>query len=269
MLDAARHRLRFTLLVLLAALACACTSDPQLPGQQLRQVLAPGGKLRVGLYPGTPTSIIVDSGTAAARGVGHDLGRALAQRLGVEFEPVVFAKNLDVLEALKAGRVDVAFTNASAERAKEMDFTAPYLEIELGFLVPRASPIAALDEVDRPGTRVGVTARSSSDATLSRDLRQARVVRAATVKAGVEMLANNQLDAYATNKSTLFEMAAELPGARVLDGRWGVERHALALPKGRDAGLPFARSFVEAAKTEGLVRAAVARAGLRGAIDAP
>ena len=49
------------------------------------------------------------------------------------YEPVVFSKNAEVLEAVKTAQVDMAFTNASAERAKDMDFGPPYLEIELGY----------------------------------------------------------------------------------------------------------------------------------------
>jgi polar amino acid transport system substrate-binding protein len=123
-----------------------------------------------------------------------------------------------------------------------------------------------LADVDKPGMRIGVTEHSSSDAVLSRELKNATVVRTKTVKAGAEMLAQGQLDAYATNKATLFEMADSVPGARVLDGRWGLERHAIGVPKGRDAGLPFLRKFAEDVKAEGLVKAAAQRAGLRGAL---
>jgi polar amino acid transport system substrate-binding protein len=91
-------------------------------------------------------------------------------------------------------------------------------------------------------------------------------VRSVTLKDGIAMLADGRIDAYATNKATLFEMADSLPGSRVLDGRWGLERHAIAIPKGRDAGLPFLRAFTEDIKAQGLVKAAASRAGLRGAI---
>jgi polar amino acid transport system substrate-binding protein len=72
------------------------------------------------------------------------------------------------------------------------------------------------------------------------------------------------VDAYATNKANLFEMSDALPGSRVLDGRWGLEHLAMALPKGRDAGLAYLRTFVEEAKSEGLVARAAARVALRG-----
>jgi len=267
--SALRHqwRTRVLLLASAAALLAGCATGVLAPTPETRQILAPSGKLRIGLYPGTPTSILPGRAPTEARGVGHDLGKEMARRLGVPDEVVVFSNNAEVLAAITSGKVDVVFTNASAARAKEMDFTAPYMEIELGYLVPRGSPISSLAEVDRPGVRVGVTEKSSSDATLTRDLKQAVVVRAPTVKAGAGMLATGKIDAYATNKATLFEMSGELPGSAVLAGRWGVERHAIAIPKGRDQGLPFANKFAEDVKSEGVVKAAAAKAGLRGLVE--
>ena len=247
---------------LVAAGACAAgAADPD-----VQKVLAPTGKLRVGLYPGTPTSILPDSSSGGPRGVGYDLGKEFARRLGVPYEPVVFSRNAEVLEAVKTAQVDMVFTNASAERAKDMDFGTPYLEIELGYLVPQKSAILTPADVDKPGVRVGVTRGSSSDGVLSRDLKSAEIVRAATVGAAADMMAAGQLDAFATNKATLFEIAEKVPGARVLDGHWGVERHAIAIPRGRDQGRAFVEKFTRDAKSEGLVEAAVARAGLRGAM---
>jgi polar amino acid transport system substrate-binding protein len=232
----------------------------------VRQILAPTGVLRAGLYPGTPTSILPDPKSGGPRGVGYDLGKEFARRLGVPFEPVVFARNAEVLEAAKTGKVDVVFTNASAARMRDMDFGPPYLEIELGYLVPQGSTLAKPADVDASGIRVGVTTGSSSDAALTRDLKNAEVVRAATFDVAISMMSAGALHAYATNKATLFEMAEKLPGSKVLEGRWGVERHAIAIPKGRDQGMAFVRTFTESAKSEGMIKAAIARAGLKGAV---
>ena len=204
-----------------------------------------------------------------ARGVGHDLGRELARRLAVPFEPVVFPKNADVLAAVKSGQVDVTFTNATAARAKDMDFSAPLLEVEQGFLVAPASPVAALAEVDRTGMRVGVSEGSTSESVLSREFRHAVIVRAPTIKDAIGMLSAGKLDAFATNKAILFEMSDDLPGSRVLDGRWGLERFAFGIPKGRDQGLDFMNRFVQEANAEGLVTRAVDRTGLRGTLAVP
>lgn len=260
--------MRISWLPLLWVLASALSSGADTTSYvsaELRHTLAPTGALRVALYTGTPTSLV---GEHDRRGIGYELGRKLARRLGVPFQPLVFPKNADVLDAIKTGRADVAFTNATAERAQDMDFTAPYLIIELGYLARDGGPVAELADVDRPGVRVGVTANSTSNALLKRTLKYAQVVRADTVAIGIRMLAAGTIDVYATNKATLFEMAGKLHSARVLDGSWGAERHALGLPKGRELGLPFVRAFIADAVATGFVKAAMNRAGLQGAVVA-
>ena len=83
-----------------------------------------------------------------------------------------------------------------------------------------------------------------------------------------QMLGASPIDAYATNKAILFQMSDQSSGSRVLDGRWGVELFALAIPKGRGAALESVQVFVDAAKSEGLVERAAARAGMRGIVNA-
>ena len=61
------------------------------------------------------------------------------------------------------------------------------------------------------------------------------------------MLERRELDLFATNKPTLFQMSDQMPGARVLDGRWGVEHIAIAIPRGRKAALERA-SFAASSK---------------------
>lgn len=262
-------RLRASILppmALALALVAACASVATAPSPEAQRSLAPTGKLRVGLYPGTPTSIIGDPASGAAKGVGFDLGRELARRAGVPFEPVVYPKNADVLAAVKSGAVDMAFTNATPPRMKDMDFSPTVLQVEQGYLVPRGSSITEPADVDRPGIRVGVSEGSTSEATLSREFSNAAVVRTPSLKAAVEMLAAGKLDAFATNKATLYEMFDDLPGSRVLAGRWGLENFAIAIPKGREVAMPYVARFVADAKAEGVVARAVARAGLRGTV---
>ena len=242
----------------------ATAADPE-----PRAILAPTGVLRAALYTGTPTSILPDRASGGPRGVGYDLGKELAKRLGVPYAPVVFSKNADVLAAIKDGTADVAFTNSSsASRAKDMDFGPPFMDVELGYLVPKGSALATVADVDASGHRVGVTAGSSSQATLTREFKKAEVISATNFDAGIEMMSAGKLDAYATNKASLFEMTEKLPGSKVLEGRWGVEHFAVAVPKGREQGMAFLRQFTLEVKSEGLVSAAITRAGLRGAVTA-
>ena len=63
-------------------------------------------------------------------------------------------------------------------------------------------------------------------------------------------------------------MSDQMPGARVLEGRWGVEHIAIAIPRGRKTALEVVRRFVEDVQSSGLLAEAVERAGLRGLASA-
>jgi polar amino acid transport system substrate-binding protein len=230
-----------------------------------RQSLAPSGKLRVGVYPGSPYSMVRDPVSGEMKGIAVELGKALAMRLSVPYEQVEFPRPAEIYEALKAERIDMTIVNATPARADQFAWSQPLLLIELGFLAAAGLPVTTTPaDVDRPGMRVGVTQGGTMNSTLVRELKNATVVPAATLKDGIEMLAQHKIDAYATNKANLFEMSDALPGSRVLDGRWGLEHLAIAIPKSRDAELAHVRAFVADAKSEGLVARAAVRVALRG-----
>jgi polar amino acid transport system substrate-binding protein len=251
--------------ILAALLLAACATGAVRPDPAARDSLAPTGKLRVAMYPGSPTSMVKDA-SGETKGVTWDLGQSLAARLGVPFEPVVFARPAEVIEGLKAGKADVTFTNASPARAKEVDFTPPLLAVEQGFLVPAGSPLARVEEVDRPGRRVGVTTGSTSEGVLTRSAKNLTLVRAPNLKDAAQMLTDGRIEAFATNKAILSELADQLPGSRILEGRIGLEHMALGIPKGRDAGMAYLRRFAEEAVADGSVERAVKRAGVRGTV---
>jgi polar amino acid transport system substrate-binding protein len=210
--------------------------------------------------------VVTDAASAEHKGVGYDLGRELSARLGLPFEPVIISRPAEFIEALKAGKVDVVFMNATPVRAKDVDFTPTVLDIEQGLLVRGNSPASVLAEADRAGMRVGVSAGGTSEAILSGYLKKATVVPIATIKSAIEQLLAGKLDAFASNKAVLLEMTNELRDSRILDGSYGVEHMALAIPKGRDQGMVYLRQFLEEARSGGLVQRSAARAGLRGAV---
>lgn len=233
---------------------------------QARQVLAPTGKLRVGLYLGGPTNFIRGATPGEHRGVGYDLGGKLSALLDVPFEPVVHPNAADVVEGLKSGRLDVAFLARTPERERDFLLSRPILMIEHGFLVPPDSVVTSLAEVDRPGIRIGTPQGGSVNVVISGYIRQATIIPVPGLAAAGKMLASGQLDIFAANKANLFELADTLPGARVLDGRFGVDEITIAIPRDREATSPYLEKFVGYAKSVGMIDTAIRRSGLRGAL---
>ena len=162
------------LIVRVAVAAAIMASAPAAArAQNAREVLAPKGKLRVGAYLGSPLSMVRDSKTGEIHGLSIDLGKELAKRLDVPFEQVNYQRIADVLDGMKAGDVDFTVSNATPARAVDVAFSQTLLSIELGYLVPAASPIATISDLDKPGIRVGVTKGSTSETTLPKILANA------------------------------------------------------------------------------------------------
>src|SRR6476659_8043999 len=162
--------------VLVAFLIAACAGMASGPGPEEREALAPTGKLRVALYLGAPASIVRGATLDESKGVGFDLGKELARRIGAPFEPVVYPSPGAIMGGLKSGEWDVTFFGPNSEREAILNFTPAFLVIEHGYLVAAGSPIATIDAVDRPGIRIGAPQGGSVNAFLARTVKNATVV---------------------------------------------------------------------------------------------
>jgi polar amino acid transport system substrate-binding protein len=253
----------------LFALFVACPTAHSDSGEAVRKALAPTGNLRVGLIS-VPVHAVRDPYSGELRGVSHDLGRELAMRLGVPFEPIVYPNPTAYLAAGQSGGWDIGSLGVLPERQASFDFAQPHLDVEYGYLVTDKTRIASVADVDRPGVRVGLVERSASDVLLTNVLQHASIVRGRDLTALIDMVTMGEADVIAAQKTNLLNIAPRVPASRVLDGRPGSEQQAMAIPKGRDAvGLEFVRSFVQDAKDSGLVQRAIERAGIRGVLVAP
>jgi polar amino acid transport system substrate-binding protein len=201
--------------------------------------------------------------------VSVDLARELGRRLGLPVDLVAYDAAGKVVEAVKTGAWDVAFLAVDPERAGEIAFTAPYVVIEGTYAVPADSPLRAIEDVDRDGVRIAVGARSAYDLYLTRTLKHARLVRAPTSPAAIELFQREGLEAVAGVKQPLVQLAKSNPGVRVIEGRFMAIEQAMGTPRDRDSAARYLRPFVEEMKASGFVAAALERSGQRDATVAP
>jgi polar amino acid transport system substrate-binding protein len=230
----------------------------------VRLQLAPTGKVRVGINYGNPVLATRDPGSGELRGVAVDLAHELGTQSGLPIEVVAFESAGKMFEAVKTGEWDVAFLAIDPGRADEIDFTAPYVEIEGTYLVPSGSPVSTIADVDRNGVRIGVSAKSAYDLFLSRSLQHAELIHAPDPNAAFELIVTGRVDVVAGVKQHLVANAKKLPGSRVLDGRFMAIQQALGIPKGREDAAAYLRKFIEDAKASGFVARAIDKAGVRG-----
>lgn len=264
-------RIVAALLVAVLQVAVAFTTGAVAQGAPAEAIaaLAPTGKLRVAVNYGNPVLAQKDPASGEPRGVSPDLAKELGRRLGVPVDFIVFDAAGKVFEAVKRGEIDLVFLAVDPVRGAEIDFSAPYVEIEGVYLVPDASPLKALEEVDRAGVRVAVARGSAYDLFLTRDLKQATLVREPSGPEAMEMFTRDKLDAAAGVKQAIEAFARERAGFRAIPGRFMVIAQAVGTPKGRPAGARYVRDFVEEMKASGFVADSLRRSGRADASVAP
>jgi polar amino acid transport system substrate-binding protein len=106
--------------------------------------------------------------------------------------------------------------------------------------------------------------KSAYDLYLSRSLKHAQLVQAASMDASFDQFVSQGMEALSGLRPRLVQEQAKLPGSRVLDGRFTAIGQAIGVPKGGSAAAAFLRDFVERAKASGLVAQIIERNGVQG-----
>jgi polar amino acid transport system substrate-binding protein len=252
---------------LTAALLIGGCVTPDVVTSDVVRDIAPSGRLRVAINYGNP--VLVQRASSEPRGVSPDIARELARRVGLPLDFIPYDAAGKVSADAARGAWDIAFLARDPERAKDIEFTAPYVIIEGAYLVPADSPLKANEDVDRPGVRISVSRASAYDLFLSRAIKRATLVRAPSPPASIELFVNEHLEALAGVKQPLIAYAAAHPGYRVLPGRFMVIEQALAIPRGRPLAARYLADFIDELKASGFVAAALEKSGQRDAAVAP
>ena len=227
--------------------------------------LAPNGVLRASINLGNP--VLAQGTPAEPTGVTVDIAREIGVRLGVPVEFRCFDAARKSHEAMAAGRADICFLAVDPAREAEVAFSTPYVVIEGVYAVPLGSAVTTADDVDRPGTRIGVKRGSAYDLFLSRTLRHADVVRG---EEGVDAFRAQGLEVAAGIRQPLTAYVAAHPDVRLVGGRFMEIRQAVGTTTTRrPETVGFLRDLVEELKADGFVAASLRRAGQSDTLVAP
>lgn len=254
----------FAVMLLLLA---ACASAPRI-SSEARSELAPAGKARFAINYGNPVLARKDPASGELRGITVDLSMELGRPIGVPVELVGYDTVAKLLAGLKAGEWDVGFLAVDPARANDVIFTAPYMEVEVTYLVMAQSSLRSVADVDRAGVRISVQERNAADLFLSRELKHATLVRTANLATAFAALKAGNAEAFAANRQELATVMAANPGFRAVEGRFSTIPHAAAVPVGKRAAADHLKAFIEDAKASGQVQRAIDAAGVQGVVVA-
>jgi polar amino acid transport system substrate-binding protein len=230
--------------------------------------MAPTGTLRVALNMINFLLISGKNSEGVPVGVAPDLARTIAERIGVPLQLIQYGSPGELADDADKNVWDIGLIGAEPVRAQKIDFSTAYVEIEATYLVPPDSSLKHASEVDRPGNRIAVSARSAYDLWLTRNIQHAQLLHAEGFEATFALFVEQKLEAMAALKPGLLGDVARLPGSRILEGNFTTVQQSIGVPKGRLAAATYLQAFVNEIK-RGLVAQLIAKHNVKGLSVAP
>ena len=189
-------------------------------------------------------------------GISVDLARDLAQALG---RPAVI-ENIawdGLIPALKTGKVDLVISSmtATAERAKSIDFSDPYIATGLCLLLKKdsaAQGVKGIADLNKPGVRIAVKKGTTGHLYATANLKNAEILVLDKESAAVLEVSQGKADAFIYDQmSTYQNWQRNKETTRALLDPFQKESWAVGLRKGNDELRDKVNAFLKDYRAKG------------------
>lgn len=186
-------------------------------------------------------------------GISVDIATELAKSLG---RPVVIQNTAfdGLIPALKTGKVDVVISSmtATAERAKSIDFSDPYLTTGLCLLLKKDSAAKTIDDLDKAGVKVAVKKGTTGHIYATNRLKKARILVLDKESAAVLEVSQGKADAFIYDQmSTYQNWQRNKATTRAILQPFQTESWAVGLRKGNDTLKSKVNTFIKEYRAKG------------------
>ena len=254
-------------IVFVSVFAClASLAQAQTATSEQKAQLAPAGALRAAVVT-IPFLAKLDA-SGQTIGVAPDLAAEMAKLLGVKYEPTAFKSPNEGIAAVRAGKADLTFLAPTPERNALLDFSTPFMQMEITLVVAGDSPIKTLADADQPGRKIVVYEKTANEQTARKAMTKATflTVPLFAYKKAFEMIKAGEADAFVDLTDQLASHQPDFPGSRLIPGAIGRNDMAIGIAKERPAAVAFVKDFTAVMVKSGFITKAIERAGVRGAV---
>jgi glutamate transport system substrate-binding protein len=231
-------------LVLAAVTLVACGGDDddengdepaveveQFPANTTMGKLQEAGEIRIGVKYDVPPFGFNNPQTGEVEGFDVDLGRYIAERLGVE--PVFREATTDNrIPLLVDGTIDLILSTMTIteERDLEIDFSEPYYIANGDVLVPEGSDIESIKDLD--GQRVCTALGSTYQETIEKQAPDADLRLVDRYSECLELIQTGAIDAISTDDVILTGMVVEDDTLEILGLEYTTEPYGAGVTEG-------------------------------------
>jgi polar amino acid transport system substrate-binding protein len=174
-----------------------------------------------------------DAATKELSGVSVDIANEIGKRINLPIQLIPFKSASATVDGIKNGELDMVFVAIDPVRGADISYTPAYIQIEGAYMVKASSPLKSNVEVDVAGTEIVVGKGSAYDLYLTREIKNATLLRAASSQAVIDDFMAGKGNVAAGVKQQLESDAKRYEGLRMLPGRFMVINQSIGIPKAR------------------------------------
>ncbi|MGH2962168.1 MAG: glutamate ABC transporter substrate-binding protein [Microbacterium sp.] len=203
----------------------------QFPANTTMGEIQEAGEITIGVKFDVPPFGFNNPESGEVEGFDVDLGRYIAERLGVE--PVFREATSDNrIPLLVDGTIDLILSTMTIteERDLEIDFSEPYYVANGDILVPEGSDIAGIEDLD--GERVCTALGSTYQATIKEEAPDADLRLIDRYSECLELIQTDAIDAISTDDVILTGMVIEDDTLEILGIEYTTEPYGAGVPEG-------------------------------------
>ena len=208
------------------------------------------GEIKIGVKYDVPPFGFKNPQSGEVEGFDVDLGKAIAEELGVEAK-LVEAISDNRIPFIQDGTVDLILSTMTinAERAAEIGFSNPYFIAKGRILVPKDSDIAGIE--DLAGRKVCTALGSTYEETLKTEAPEAELRLVDAYSECLELLQNGAVDAISTDDVILTGMIIQDDTLQLVGDELTVEPYGAGFKKDDTAFAEFLNGALEEYKSDG------------------
>jgi glutamate transport system substrate-binding protein len=223
----------------------------QFPADSTLGRIQEAGEIKIGVKYDVPPFGFQNPQSNEIEGFDVDLGRAIAERLGVE-PNFIEAISDNRIPFLMDGTVDIVLSTMTInqERDTEIDFSEPYYIARGRILVPQGSDIQGVD--DLAGKRVCTALGSTYEETLKEQAPEADLRLVDSYSECLELIQNGAVDAVSTDDVILTGMIIQDDSLQLVEADpLTTEPYGVGIKQGETEVQDFVNQVIADYKSDG------------------
>jgi ABC-type amino acid transport substrate-binding protein len=222
----------------------------QFPADTTMGRIQEAGEIKIGVKYDVPPFGFKNPQSGAVEGFDVDLGKAIADELGVEAN-LVEAISDNRIPFIQDGTVDLILSTMTinAERAAEIGFSDPYFIAKGRVLVPKGSDIRGIEDLG--GKKVCTALGSTYEETLKTEAPDADLRLVDAYSECLELLQNGAVDAISTDDVILTGMIIQDDSLELVGDELTVEPYGAGFKKDDAEFAEFVNGVIDEYKSSG------------------